>query len=210
MILRIRGAHRIFGIVCGVWLLGSVVLPAWGMLDNPFSLLVLLPVLLLVGPAVPVGALLLGIKRFRKGRYRSGLGWLTILAASILLCFHGRSLGETLRFQWNKPSYDRVVADARAGRCAKADQKHWNVDIDAVDCSDPVTVIFVWDGFLSMWNGVIYDAGDQIAKTSRDRSPAWKNRAIGHLLSCSGTSRSLGGHYYLAGGNYTSGTDECG
>jgi hypothetical protein len=102
----------------------------------------------------------------------------------------------------NKPLYDAVVESARQGHCSSNDIRSWSAQVDGAFCSGSVTIIFLWGGFISSWQGVVYDASDEIAKPYCKRSAAWRFRDIGSRLSYSVARRSLGNHYYLAGGNY--------
>jgi hypothetical protein len=151
---------------------------------------------------VPIVALVLAIRRLRGGHLRRAVAWLSLPAAFALFWFKGPVIGDAAQFWLNKNAYDRVVADARAGKCSVEDRRTWRVAIDAIDCREPITIIFSWGGFLSTWHGVVYDSADQIDKPSRERSDAWRNRDIGELLACSAASLAFGDHYYRASGNY--------
>jgi hypothetical protein len=153
--------------------------------------------------AAPIAAFVMGIQRLRARRYYHAGAWLMVPAAVIALFFYGSVAGAMAGFWLNKAAYDRVVSDAAAGRCSSEDRQHWNVAIDAFSCDEPLIVVFVWDGFLSSWNGVVYDAADQISKSPRERSKTWNDREVGKLLSCSRAWLALGGHYYRAGGDYS-------
>lgn len=209
---------RLFAIACGVWLLASLIIPALPVGEDIFFN-VLLPSVLVFGTlwpamaawaAIPAGAMLLAAKRLVRRRYRAASAWAAFAALGALVMLYGSFLSDAMRFQFGKSAYERVVADARAGRCTDADRRQWKVAIDEIHCSDPIVIIFVWGGFVSMWHGVVYDAADEIAKPPSERSPEWKHRPIGALLSCSGVKMPLGGHFYRAGGSYVAGIDECG
>ncbi|HVJ52589.1 MAG TPA: hypothetical protein VM689_09020 [Aliidongia sp.] len=150
------------------------------------------------------------MKLFLAGRTVNALGRLVVPFAAAATYFFGLSIGDTVRFQFDRARYDQVVSDASHGKCPPDDVNHWPVAIDSVDCKAPVTIIFAWGGFGSSWYGVVYDEADEIIKPARERSIEWKHRPIGVQLSCSGTSTSLGGHYYLAGGYDVGGVDEWG
>lgn len=205
------GYPRGFSIVCGVWFIASLTVRS---LPGSEYLLFLLLVTggvwfaVFLWTIVPAIAIFLAINRIVTRQYRSAAGWLMVPAAGVLVYFLGTDVGDIIRFRLNKASYDRIASDAIAGKCAQDGHVYRSVAIDAIDCH-PVTIIFPWGGFLSIWHGVVYDAEDQIIKPARDRSAAWKNREIGALLSCSGADLTLGDHYYRASGDYTSGTDDC-
>ncbi|MGH9624399.1 MAG: hypothetical protein ACRD4G_08690 [Bryobacteraceae bacterium] len=63
-------------------------------------------------------------------------------------------------------------------------------------------VIFPWGGVLSSWEGVAYDAADEITKPPALRQKAWRASNLGALLDYSGATQSLGGHYYCGSGTY--------
>jgi hypothetical protein len=159
---------------------------------------------------VPALALIRGARASLARQIPEALWSLAVPAAALVLFCYGHLIGEFAHFQLVKASYNRVVADARHGRCGDADREKWWAWVDMVDCGDPVTIVFPWFGWGASWFGVVYDAGDEIIMPARQRSAAWKHREIGSLLSCSGAERRLAGHYYFAGGSYVGGTDECG
>jgi hypothetical protein len=215
---RTRSYAWLFALVCGAWLLASLIIPALPVSEDIFFA-VMLPSIFFFGsfwPAIAVwaaipataalvAAVLLGRRRYRAAAVRGAFA-----AVGALVMVYGSFLGDMIRFQVDKPAYDRVVADIEAGRCGDDDRRRWNIAVDYVHCADPAIVIFVWGGFVSAWHGVIYDAADEIAKPASDRSIEWKHLPIGALLSCSGVKVPLGGHYYRAGGSYVGGIDECG
>lgn len=157
---------------------------------------------------VPILALGQFIRLLILGDFKHAPKWSVPPIVAALILVGGANAGDDLRFEFYNATYRRVVADATAGRCSTEDRKRWHVDIDSMDCTSPVTVIFVWGGFGSFWYGIVYDAADQIMKAASDRSMVWRNRETGSLLSCSRASKAMGNHFYLASGNYTS--DSCG
>jgi hypothetical protein len=198
-------ATVLFAFLAGAWLVITLVLPAVSTFRLLFAIVFVThsiwPVLV-AWAIVPTVALILAVKRFRAQRFAASIAWLGVPAAAILIYFAGTTIGDRVHFWIEKSSYDRVLADAHAGKCEAGDHKPWGVAIDAIDCHDPITVVFIWDGFLSAWNGVIYDAADEIAKLPEDRSEGWRSREIGKLLGCSGATYAFGAHYYRAGGDY--------
>jgi hypothetical protein len=215
---RSGAAGRLLALTSVAWFAASLMIPATPLWDSLLLLALIFSVGLSGGiwlalalwAALPATAALLAIKRLSERRYQAAAGWLTVPAAAVFLWCFATGLGDMARFRLNKGAYDNVIADARMGKCSMEDIKRWGIPIDGIECHDPITVIFVWGGFVSIWNGVVYDAGDEIIKAPQDRSTGWKKRAIGSLLSCSGAKTALGDHYYRAGGSYTSGSDECG
>jgi len=160
------------------------------------------PVALVLWALVPVSALALAIRVSLARQFRYAGFLLMVPIASVLLYHVPEDVGEILRFRLNKATYDMIVESARHGHCSPDEILRWNVTIDMASCSGPVTIIFLWGGFLSSWHGVVYDANDDIAKPYCQRSAIWRSRTIGSLLSYSGARSSLGNHFYLAGGNY--------
>jgi hypothetical protein len=213
-----RGAAvRGFATVCGAWLIASVLIPALPLWEAMFFCFLLFSFGLTGGmwlalslwAAIPAAAMILAMRRVLERRYGSAVGWFSVPAAGVFLFFFATDIGDIVRFRLNKASYDRVVADAHANKCSKQVHERGDIAIDGIDC-DPITVIFTWGGFGSIWHGIVYDAGDEIMRSPQDRSTAWKNRPIGNLLSCSGAKGALGEHYYRAGGSYTAGKNDCG
>ncbi len=195
----------LLGLLSCLWLASALVLPSFPStnlwLEFVFASVSFWPVLVLWA-IVPVVALVLAIKRLRGGHFWRAAAWLSLPAALVLFCLKGPVIGDAAQFWLNKRAYDRAVADAHAGKCSADDRRTWGVDIGGADCHEPVTIIFAWGGFLSMWDGVVYDAADQIAKAPEARSESWRNRDIGELLACSRASFAFGNHYYRASGNY--------
>lgn len=210
-------AH-VFALTCLAWVAASLIVPALPIWDTIFIVAVGLSVLVSGGlwlaigawALCPVGATALAITRLVRGHSRSAMIWSAVPIAGVLIAAAPTAVGDIVKFTWNKTAYDRVVADAKAGKCSSGDRKRWDVAIDYLDCSDPVTIIFVWGGFVSSWHGIVYDASDEIAKLYDERPKAWRCREIGALLKYSGAKRPLGGHYYRAGGSYTSDPLDCG
>jgi hypothetical protein len=209
--LRADKSDRRFAMVCGAWLVASLIIPALPLWDA-----IVLSLLLLTGgwslplglwAIVPAVAVLRAARRLFERRYGSALGWFGVPLAGVVLFFLATDIGDAVRFRLNKASYDRIVAEAQADKCSK--EMEGRRDVDGIDC-DPITVIFGWGGFGPIWHGIVYDAGDEIMKPPQERSVAWKNRPIGNLLSCSGATRAFGGHYYRAGGSYAGGDNACG
>jgi hypothetical protein len=199
-----------------LWLAGSVIaVLAWCFFDGVRIGYALMCVtfgswmVVAMWALVPFLSFVQVVRRSLGGNAKHALAWSALPVAAMLIFFYGADAGEILRFQVNRHAYQRVVADAAAGRCSEADRKQWRVDIDAIECSVPVLIVFIWGGFGSIWNGVVYDAADQIAEPASKRSRFWKQRDSGSLLSCSGASMDLGNHFYLAGGFYSD-AEECG
>lgn len=209
--------RRAFAILCLVWLIASLVIPATPLWEVVFFFFFLLAAGIsgdiwfgfALWVTIPTAALIMAIRFAWNKQYGSAIHWLSVPAAGVFLYFFATDIGDVARFRWNKASYDQVVADARAGQCATADRTKRTVDIDGIDCDGPIIVVFPWGGFLSSWHGVVYDAADEISKAPRDRSTAWKNRQIGGFLACSEAKKALGDHYYRAGGHYTPDPRDC-
>jgi hypothetical protein len=192
-------------------LIASLLAPALPLWEDVFffSLLVGMWFALGLWAAIPVAAMILAMRRLLAGRYGSAVGWFSVPAAGVFLFFFTTDFGEILRFRLNKDAYDRVVTDARANKCSGQVQGRGGIAIDGIDC-DPITVVFPWGGFGPIWHGIVYDAGDEIIRPPQERSTAWKTRPIGSLLSCSSAKRTMGDHYFLAGGSYSAGKHDCG
>jgi hypothetical protein len=213
MSAQTSGSLRGFAIACVVWFVASLTLPSLPLTDVVLVLLAFSGAVWLAVIAwavVPAIALIVALKRFARRQYRYGVAWLMVPVSLLPMYLLGTIAGDTARFWFNKSQYDRVVADATRGNCSPKDQRSWQPTIDAIDCGNPVTIVFLWGGFLSSWHGVVYDAGDEIVKPAKQRSAQWKSREIGELLSCSRADLRFGSHYYRAGGSYTSApTDDC-
>lgn len=213
----IRRLHlSTFGIICLLWLVASALLPALGFYDwRIFMVLVfeMLP-LAMVWPAGPFWALVLlwaivpllaaatAYRHLIALSYRSAALFSFVPVVGLLVFFFGRDLGDELRFRLDRSIYDRIVAEASQSGCAPGDLRRYGIAIDAVGCQ-PLTIVFLWGGFLSGWYGIVYDAGDEIMRPPDERSTAWRSRPIGDLLSCSRGNLALGDHYYRAGGEYS-------
>jgi hypothetical protein len=165
--------------------------------------------IVLVWSIVPALAIVGGLRAVMTGHVWQAASCSAVPILGLLIYYHGGFVGETLRFQINKAAYQRVVSDADAGKCSAKDRARWHVDIDAIDCEAPIAIIFVWGGFGPFWHGIVYDAADEMARSAPARSGTWKQRPVGGMLSCTDARRSLGGHYYLAGGVYHSGPGDC-
>jgi hypothetical protein len=159
---------------------------------------------------VPLFAAIQSVRLLVARRPMAAFGLLPVPAIAIAIFVFGSTIATETHWRYSRPSYERVVDDALHGKCSGEDRKHWRATIDTYDCERPVTVVFLWGGFLSSWYGVIYDEADEIAKPANGRSNGWKHRDIGALLSCSEGYKSLGNHYYLASGSYVEGVDVCG
>lgn len=187
-----------------VWACMTIAVRASGMI---FMLVILfaawlgwvgIVIALLIWVSVPAAAFLWSIQRACQRRWCSAASWVAIPCLAVIMFVWGQEVTGVVRFIWNKPTYDREVASAHANRCVRAAGS----SVDAKDCSSPVAIAFEWDGFLNSWNGLIYDETDQIALQPEQRSPAWKAGDVGSMMGCSSADLALGGHYYLASGNY--------
>jgi hypothetical protein len=96
-------------------------------------------------------------------------------------------IGVVARFIASKPSYDQQIAALPANE-------------------RPALVVFIWDSFLGLENGVMYDETDQVALPPGHKSADWLARAghtevgnpLAHESKCGYFVRSLWAHYYLA------------
>lgn len=202
-----------FAWIVALWLIGSLLLPAWANSDAVFAFMFVAPgsimvALLILGCAwlaVPIAAAALIWRRFWERRYAAAAACSVVLLAAFPLAYRCREISAFLRFQWEKSAYEAVVADALAGRCTETELKRWHAGIADIDCAPPVLVVFNWGSFLSAWRGVVYDASDQVALAPNKRDATWQAKGTGELLGCSQAELALGGHYYLASGDFTSG-----
>jgi hypothetical protein len=158
---------------------------------------------------VSLVAMIVAARRLFSHRHLIGLAWLCVPVLAALMEIAGWRVGDALRFAWYKSTYDAVVASAKAGKCSGQDLKARGVAVDSWDCDDPITIVFPWDGFLSQWWGVVYDAADEFAKRPRKRIATWTHRRSGEFLSCSWASFGVGHHYYIAYGDYGTGPNGC-
>ena len=154
-------------------------------------------------------AMIVAARRTIRGRYLLALAWLSIPVLAALMEIAGWRVGDALRFTWYKSAYDAVVASAKAGKCSGRDLKALGVAVDSWDCDDPITIVFPWDGFLSQWWGVVYDAADEFAKRPRRRAASWTHRNTGELLSCSWASFGVGNHYYIGSSSFATRPGGC-
>lgn len=153
-----------------------------------------------------------GIYAFRAqvaGQRRLAAKWSLVPILAIGAIFFGIPVSGIIRFSFEYSGYRRVVDDVRHDKCSAEDRKNWTTVPEFADCEAPPLILFDWGGLGSSWNGIIYDASDEISKQSHDRSASWKGRDVGSLLSCSGSSVSLTHHFYLAGGSFSTSPNEC-
>ena len=207
---RNASRSRVFACLCILWVVVSVVVAVLYDYENlafflVFSAMLILPVGIfaaLLWLSVPGGALYLTYRRLRARNLRAAAGWILVPVSVAALVPVGRRWGDVFVFELHKSQYQDVVRDALAGRCSPSPGRRWPVPVDFIQCKPPVAVIFPWGGFLSGWEGVVYDAADQISKPPALRLRAWSKTTVGQALVYSGARQSLGGHYYLASGNY--------
>jgi len=201
-------------LLAGIWLAVSVIGPL-----VPWSYEVILLVAftlrsywaaVALWAALPAAAIPIAVRRLIQGRYGAALLWSMLPIAAILLWVFGGAFESLVRFHLNKPTYDAIVTDAEAGRCTALDRRSWHAEVDVAHCGAPIVLVFLWGGFLSGWHGVVYDTTDQIILAPRERNAAWQGSDFGGILGCSKAYRTLGGHYYLARGDYVqSGSPPC-
>lgn len=205
-----RSAVVVFAYLCICWVAGSVFLAMIYDYDDLALYVVavgfLCPVLgvfgVLLWLSTPCGALVLAYRRLRVRRARAAAAWLLVPVSVAVLMPVGHRLGDALIFKLHESRYQFVVRQAAAGHCSPPDGERWPVAVDFLQCKPPIIVIFPWGGFLSSWEGVVYDAGDQIIKPPALRQKAWRASDVGSVLDYSGATQSLGGHYFFGGGTY--------
>jgi hypothetical protein len=165
-----------------------------------FSVFTSAPVILWV--AVPIWALVLGVKRLLQHRYRVGIAWILMPAAGAACIVPAHELGDILLFKSQKAFYDVIAKDAMAGHCSRAERLAWPAFASFASCTTPVAVVMPWGEFVSLWIGIVYDAADEIAKPLSLRSPQWQSTLAGQAIDNTRAKsvRSLGNHYYLATG----------
>jgi hypothetical protein len=96
-------------------------------------------------------------------------------------------IAEVARFIASKPSYDQQIV------ALPANQR-------------PGLVVFIWDGFLGLANGVLYDETDQVTLPPGHKSADWLAKArhtevgaeLADDLKCGYSVRPLWAHYYFA------------
>ena len=158
---------------------------------------------------VPFAALVAGVRRVDQREFLAGLGWLSVPVLGIATGLFGCRFGDDIMFRLNKPNYVRLVWDMSAGPCPSAESARWHARVLVAHCGSPTIVVIPWGESLGLWHGVIYDATDEISKPAVQRSLAWLSTDAGRALQNSGVGRALGGHYYLAGGYFWGGCDDC-
>lgn len=159
----------------------TVALVAAGVWSAVLLSLVIVPLWALAGVVSLVSSIRSASRRaWRRSLMTSILPLTLVLVATNPLGFVGwcDHIGEVGRFIVSKPYYDHRIASL------PADQR-------------PGPVVFVWDGFLGTWNGVVYDKTDEVALPADRRSAAWLARARNAELGCNDAVRPLWDHYYL-------------
>jgi len=202
-----RSATAVFAFLCIFWAAGSVFLAMiydYGDLALYLVFGFLQPVLGVFGAllwlSTPCGALFLAYKRFRVRRIRAAAAWVLVPVSAVVLMPVGHRLGDALIFTLHESQYQFVVRQVAAGHCSPPEGGRWPVAVDFLQCKPPVIVIFPWGGFLSSWEGVVYDAADQITKPPALRQKAWRASNVGSALDYSGATQSLGGHFFFGSG----------
>ncbi len=125
-----------------------------------------------------------------------------ILLVGLAVLGWGTPVDDSLVFRSRLPAYRQFLTGTAEGRCSPSDAWQLGIHLDALACDKPQLFVFPWGGFLSAWQGAIYDETDEIAKLPEKRSPEWKSREAARLLSCIGVDRAVGGHFYIASGNF--------
>lgn len=197
---------KVFRWVCAAWLTATGGVAAG--FDYHFMgpqiiyLSVVATVPAILWAAVPIWALVLGVKHLLQHRYRVGIAWILMPAAAAACVVPAHELGDILLFKSQKASYDVIAQDAMAGHCSRANRHAWPAFVSFASCTNPVAVVMPWGEFVSLWLGIVYDAADEIAKPLSLRSPQWQSTPAGQALDSTHARsvRSLGNHYYLATG----------
>jgi hypothetical protein len=136
-------------------------------------------------------------------RRRSALlqagGMLAAMVAYLPAWWAGVHLTETVRFYWNRPAYDRIVAAVRPPEGVTRLSAN-GLDY-IVDPGPPVRVAFVWPGgIIDNWCGVVHDpSGDVLRVNSLHLwTPEWRNARQTRLFGGDMTScRTLKQPYHL-------------
>lgn len=203
-----RSTLQAFSYLCIVWLVLSVFVAA---VFDYYNLALYLAFLLftplgilgaLLWLSVPGGILYVTYKKLRAGQIRAAAAWMLVPVSVAVLMPVGHRAGDGLIFELHKSQYEFVVRQALAGHCSPPDGGRWPVAVEFLQCKPPVIVTFPWGGFLSGWEGIVYDAADQVAKPPALRQKAWRSSDVGQVLNDFGARQSLGGHYYFGGGSY--------
>src|SRR5215467_13474167 len=116
---RSEWALRALGIVCGAWLIASLVVPALPVWETISLYTIFVSVFYAGGlwPAImlwtllPAIATVLAARRFATGRFRSAGQWLLVPAAGLFIFFYGGEVSDFARFRLTKGSYDQVIAN---------------------------------------------------------------------------------------------------
>jgi hypothetical protein len=203
--------------IAAFWLVASIMIPAWTISDVPMTFLLVAPgliavILLVVGVCwitLPVYGAIQARRALKGKRYAAASLWSALPIAALLLVLWGREASVFLRFEMEKPAYERIIADAQSGHCSPRSWGSWGFRVVQGECRQPLIIVFRWGGALSNWQGIVYDADDQIDKPVGQRDAVWKATEAGTLLSCSDAYMALGGHYYRAGGDFARYADDC-
>src|SRR5512145_2694315 len=136
----------------------------------------------------------------RAAATRQGLSMLVMAALFLPLSGVGGWLTIRLRFHFERPEYDRIVAAARA---LPAPGYHGSGEGPSyiVDEGLPVRVAFPWPGgIIDNWCGAVYDPSAEVLKANQlyAGSTEWRASSVtqlfgGDLTSC----KPIDGSYYL-------------
>ena len=155
---------------------------------HPF---ILLAVLWLV---VPVGALIICLRRFLRRDFRPRWDWAVPALAGVVITgylnYGPIAVGDIVRFRIERAGFEAKIDAVRAGRLPADDDTF---------AGPPMVAVFHWGGFLSEWVGVVYDESDYFGDTKNGPVPGWTASSLGEqILACPSSVRSMGGHFYVA------------
>ena len=155
---------------------------------HPF---ILLTVLWLI---VPVWVLVDCLHRFLRRDFRPRWHWAVPALAGVVVAGYLSqglfAMGDILRFQIERAGYQAKIDGVRSGRLP--------ADDDTIT-GPPMVSVFHWGGFLSKWEGVVYDESDYFGDAKNSSAPVWTTSGLGEqILACPSSVRSMGGHFYVA------------
>jgi hypothetical protein len=187
---QIGAGRRVFRVVVSIWLASTLAFfVGLTFVDEFFwPILALLsgPVLLALWLSVPVGSVVVAIRRLRRRDYIGTAFPALVPILAFFLLFHGPYIGAFVRFVIERPAY---LARIRAGRSD-------GINFEITD-APPVVAFIPWGGTAVGTYGVVFDESDVVAKSLAERKAAWRYRGVPGELLCEGSVVGFGGHFYM-------------
>ncbi len=185
------------------WTMAGLVLALTNRLWSEYLwILSFVPPLLWCGVGVVVLGCLLWSARARDGRHLAlgrALVVVVAVASYVPLSWLGRYATDRIRFEWQRPAYDRIV------RSLSSPHEVAHLEADGldyiVDPGPPVRVAFVWPGGITdNWCGAVYDPTAGVLRVNQlpRWTEQWRHAAETQLFGGDMTScRVLREPYFL-------------